>query len=145
MKMKHLTLIGMTALAAAGVSVLVSAQAPPTVHGRMTLSMSNGRCVKTLVGNDGGDRIKAKRGGAVQWDVTNNCSADATAAVGDFIRKGGGADNPFAPGRTSCTAAPGKTCTITLAVRGDAGVRTYSYSVSINGTKQDPDLIIEGT
>ncbi len=144
MKLMNLQTIGIAILAAAGASVLVMAQAPPAVHGRMTLSMSNGRCVKSLAGNDGGDRIKAKRGGAVQWDVTNNCGADASIAVGDFIRKGGGDDDPFVAGRTNCTAAAGKTCSISLKVKGDAGVRTYSYSVSINGTKQDPDLIIEG-
>jgi hypothetical protein len=145
MKITHLTAIGLAVLAvAAGASVLVSAQAPPAVHGRMTLSMSNGKCVKTLAGNDGGDRIKAKQGGVVQWDVTNNCTADAAVAVGDFIRKGGGADNPFVAGKTSCSAAQAKTCSITLVVRGNAGIRTYSYSVSINGTKQDPDLVIEG-
>jgi hypothetical protein len=144
MKRNAFITIGTAILVAAGASALVSAQAPPTVHGRMTLSMSNGKCVKTLAGNDGGDRIKAKRGGVVQWDVTNNCSADAAVAVGDFIRKGGGADDPFVAGRTNCSAVPGKGCMITLHVKGEAGIRTYSYAVSINGTKQDPDLIIEG-
>lgn len=144
MKLKSLSLIGFAALAVAGATALISAQAPPTVHGRMTLSMSGGNCVKTLVGNDGGSRIRVKRGAVVQWDVTNNCTATAGIGVGSFAVKGGGANDPFVAGKTDCSAAAGKTCVIALHVKGDAGIQTYSYAVSINGKAQDPDLIIEG-
>ena len=144
MKLKNLTTIGIALIVVAGVSAIVMAQGAPTVSGTMTLSMSDGACVKTLAGNDGGDRIKAKRNGSVRWNVTNHCTSDASIAVGDFIRKGGGSDDPFTAGRSACSATPGKSCSISLRVKDDAGVRTYSYSVSINGTKQDPDLIIEG-
>jgi FtsP/CotA-like multicopper oxidase with cupredoxin domain len=145
MKLKSFNTIGLAALAVAGISALVSAQAPPAARGHITLSMAGGNCVKTMVGNDGGSRIRAKRGAAVQWDVTNNCSADASVAVGDFAIKGGSGDNPFVAGRTSCSAAPGgKSCMITLTVRGNAAINTYTYAVSVNGKAQDPDLIIEG-
>jgi hypothetical protein len=118
------------------------AQSVPT--GTMTLSMSNGACNKTLAGNDGGSRMLAKRGGNVRWHVVNNCSANATVALGDWT-SGGGANNPFdAAGKTSCVAAAGKDCMIALHIRSNAAAATYSYSVSVNGTKQDPDLIIEG-
>lgn len=144
MKLKSLSTISVAMFAIAGAPALLSAQAPPTARGRVTLSMSNGNCVKTLVGNDGGTRIRAKRGALVQWDVTNNCSADATVGVGDFARKGGSGDDPFVAGRTSCSAATGKSCVIALRVKGDAGIQTYTYAVSVNGKAQDPDLIIEG-
>lgn len=143
MKLKNLMALTFAVLAAAGVSLL--AQTPvATSRGVMTLSMSNGNCIKTLSGNDGGDRIRAKRNGTVRWEVTNNCTSAATVSVDDFIRKGGSADDPFVAGKTDCAAAPGKSCSISLSVKSNASVQTYSYSVSINGTKQDPDLIIEG-
>ena len=143
-RLKSFSTLTLVSLFAFGPSIL-SAQTAPVFRGRMTLSMSGGRCVKSLAGNAGGDTIKASRGATVQWVVTNNCGADAGVKVGDFIRKGGGGDNPFdASGNDSCSAAPGKSCNITLHVRGNATQTTYSYSVSINGTKQDPDLVIEG-
>lgn len=114
-------------------------------RGTMTLSMSGGTCNKTLSGNDGGSRIRAKRGGTVEWTVINNCTADATVALGDWVVKGdGSANDPFDPsGKPSCTAAPGKQCVIALHVKANAGVTTYSYSTSVNGAKKDPDLVIE--
>ena len=143
MKRRNAMTLAIAMFAATALSTLVMAQGP-TVTGTMTLSMSNGVCVKTLAGNDGGDRIRAKRNGQVRWSVTNHCTSAASVGVSDFVRKGGGADDPFVKGAPDCSAAAGKSCMITLKVRGDAGVQTYSYSVSLNGTKQDPDLIIEG-
>lgn len=128
-----------------GAAVLVRAQGPP-ISARITLSVSNGACGKTLQGNDGGDRIRARRNGPIRWEVVNNCGADATVEVTNFVRKADNAPNfPFAPnGNDDCTAAGGGgTCTMTLVVRGNAEVTTYSYTTVINGVAYDPDIIIE--
>jgi len=125
---------------------LVQAQGAPVVA-TMTLNPSGSTCGKTLVGNGGGSVIRAKRGAAVQWKVVNNCSANQTVAVGDFVRKSDGvAESPFGPGgNPSCVARPGAAngCTIALTVRPNASTITYSYATSLNGVKVDPDIIIE--
>lgn len=128
-----------------GASVLVRAQAPP-LSATITLAMANGTCGKTLVGNDGGDRIRARRNGPIRWGVINNCSAAATVELTNFVRKSDNSPNdPFAPnGNDDCTAAGGGgTCTMTLVVRGNAEVTTYSYTTMIDGVAHDPDIIIE--
>lgn len=143
MKLKTgLTALGVSAMIVTGAWTMASAQGNGSAT--MTLSMSNGACTKTLAGNDGGSRIRAKRGANVQWNIVNNCSAAASVSLVDWIVKGGGANNPFDPsGNPSCSAAPGKGCTVTLHIKANATATTYSYSTSVNGTKQDPDLIIE--
>jgi hypothetical protein len=139
-----LTLVGVGVLLL-GASVLMRAQGPPT-SATMTLAMSNGACAKTLVGNDGGDRIRASRNGPIRWAVINNCNAAATVQLTNFVRKSDNSPNfPFAPnGNDDCRAAGGGgTCTMTLVVRGNAEVTTYSYTTVINGVAYDPDIIIE--
>ncbi|TAK12158.1 MAG: hypothetical protein EPO35_11615 [Acidobacteria bacterium] len=139
-----MTRIGFATLIVAGASALIVAQGPTTVRARITLSERGGNCVKTIASNDGA-RIRANRGNVVQWEVVNNCGADANVAVGDWSIKGGDPNSPFTTnGRAGCNAGAGRSCTLSLTIRGNAGLATYSYSVSLNGTKQDPDLIIEG-
>jgi hypothetical protein len=149
-----LTAIGVSAIVATGAWTLARAQGngPLTHRARMVLSMTGGVCGKTLTGNDSDanfkDRIRARRGGLVEWTVVNNCTAEATVMLGDWVRKGdNGTDRPFDPpgpeSRETCTAAAGGRCVIILRIRGNAGVTTYSYTTSVNGVKKDPDLIIE--
>ena len=128
-----------------GASVLVPAQEPP-LSASVTLSMANGRRGKTLLGNDGGDRIRARRNGSIRWQVRNNCNAVATVQLVDFVRKADNAPSfPFTPnGNSDCRAAGnGGTGTMTLVVRGNAEPTTYSYTTVINGVAYDPDIIIE--
>lgn len=138
----RLTLAGVCVLLLG--AVLVRAQDPP-ISATMTLAMSNGACGKTLAGNDGGDRIRARRNGPIRWQVVNNCNAAATVQLTNFVRKSDNTpNNPFAAGGNSdCRAASGGGCTMTLAVRGNAEVTTYSYTTVINGVAYDPDIIIE--
>lgn len=150
MKAGTLTALGIGAVLTAGAWTLVQAQQPPTSRATLTLAMSGNTCGKTLTGNDTDpnfrDRIRARRNGAVEWTVVNNCRAEAVVRLDEWIRKNdNGAESPFDPaGVATCTAAPGAQCVIALRVRGNAQVTTYSYSTIINGTKNDPDLIIEG-
>jgi len=146
---RGLTAIGVSAVLATGVWTVVRAQGPVTQRATMVLSMAGGACTKTLSGNDGGDRIRARRGQFIEWTVVNNCGAGATVALGDWVRKtDNGPDRPFDPpgpgGQETCGAPSGAQCTIRLHIRGNSGVTTYSYTTSVNGVKRDPDLIIEG-
>lgn len=128
-----------------GAFVLVRAQGPPT-SATITLAMSSGACGKTLVGNDGGDRIRARRNGPIRWNVINNCNDAATVQLANFVRKSDNVPSyPFAPkGSNDCRAAGrGGSCTMTLVVTGNAQVTTYSYTTVINGVAYDPDIIIE--
>ena len=52
-----------------GASVLVPAQEPP-LSASVTLSIANGRCGKTLLGNDGGDRIRGNAEPTTYSDTT---------------------------------------------------------------------------
>lgn len=144
--LKSLTLAGVGVLLL-GVSMLVRAQGPP-VSATMTLSMSGTVCGKTLVGNDPSvsDLIRARRNGPIRWNVINNCPDAATVQLTKFVRKSDNAPNfPFAPnGNADCKAAGGGgTCTMTLVVRSNAEVTTYSYTTIINDVAYDPDIIIE--
>jgi hypothetical protein len=139
-----MTRIGFATLIIAGASALIVAQGPTTVRARITLSEQGGNCVKTLAGNDGA-RIRANRGNVVQWEIVNNCGASMNVGVGDWSIKDGDPNSPFTTnGRAGCNAGSGRSCMVTLTIRGNASLATYSYSVSLNGVKQDPDLIIEG-
>lgn len=147
----RLAAIGLGVVLAGGVCVMARAQGQSgaaTSKATLTLAMSGGSCGKTLVGNDPDvkDRLRAKRGGAVEWTVINNCTGDATVKLTDWIRKADkGVESPVDPaGKDECTAAAGKQCVIALHIRGNAGIVTYSYSTTVNGVKKDPDLIIEG-
>jgi hypothetical protein len=148
----NLTALGASAILATGAWTLARAQgnAPAPHRATLTLTMVDGSCSKTLVGNDSDtnfkDRIRARHGEAIEWVVVNNCTAAATVALGDWVRKGdSAADRPFdGNGRDTCTAAAGRQCVIAVRVKPDAGATTYSYSTSVNGVKKDPDLIIEG-
>jgi hypothetical protein len=149
----RLAAIGLGVVLAGGVCVMAGAQGrgnAATSKATLTLAMSGGSCGKTLVGNDPDagfkDRLRARRGGAVEWTVINNCTADATVKLTDWIRKADkGAESPVDPaGKDECTAAAGKQCVIALHIRGNAGIVTYSYSTTVNGVTKDPDLIIEG-
>ena len=137
-----MTVKTISVLVAAGIglggAVVIARQAPNRVTATITLAAANGSCGKTLVGNDSGDRIRQRRGGAIQWIVTNNCGANANVALGGW--------NPAAPGgggNTSCAARPGGRCTITDTIRANAAPGTYSYTVSINGAVTDPEIIVE--
>ena len=150
MKTGTLIALGIGAVLTAGASMRVHAQPPPPARATLTLAMSGNTCGKTLTGNDTDpnfrDRIRARRNGAVEWTVVNNCRAEAVVRLDEWIRKEDkGAESPFDPaGTATCTAAPGASCVIALRVRGNARVTTYSYSTIINGTRNDPDLIIDG-
>jgi hypothetical protein len=138
-----MTAKSISVLVAAGIglggAVVLARQAPNRVTATITLAAANGTCGKTMVGNDTGDRIRQRPGGAIQWIVTNNCGANATVAVGGWkpATPGGG-------GNTGCAARPGGgSCTITDTIRGNATPGTYSYTVSINGAVTDPEIIVE--
>lgn len=144
----RLMLVGVGVVAVGVTGMLATEQVGPA-RAVLVLSVTDSACVKTLVGNDtdaaNRDRIRARRGGAVQWTVINNCDAQVSVALVDWVRKADrSASYPFNPnGRTSCDVASGQQCVLTLAVRPDAAADTYSYGVSIDGVTQDPDLIIE--
>ena len=136
------------ALLAAGLWTGVRAQSPP-MAASIVLSMSGASCGKTLIGNDPNpankEVIHAKRGNVVQWTVSNNnCAGTVVVRVDQFLRKSDGTPlSPFAGGNGQCSAAPGKTCVITLAVRQNADQVAYSYATFVAGVKVDPDLIID--
>ncbi len=143
MKPKRLIALTVAILAIAMIYIFF-VKKPPTAYGTLTLAMSNGVCVKTLVGNNGGSSMKAKRNAKVQWDVVNNCTTDATVSVQDFVPQSGPADTPILSGTDHCSATKnGGTCSIELKIKSDARIVTYVYAVWINGTKADPDLMIE--
>jgi hypothetical protein len=138
-----------TTLAVTGIGVLVAvgawsfvrvqAQTRPVPTDRATITLANAGsgCGKSLNTNDG-STIHTKQNHAVQWDVVNNCAANAAVAVGKWAP-----NSPFAGGNSDCSASRGGGCRITLAVRGNTPLGTYHYTVSINGTDVDPDVVVE--
>jgi hypothetical protein len=135
---------------AAGAGAHANAQGASAARAVLVLTTVNGTCGKALVGNDSDpanlDRIWSRRGGAIRWTVINHCDAAATVRLVNWVRKSDGAplDPSVAGGRPECQAlGVDRQCQIVLQIRGDAEATTYSYTVEINGTVYDPDVIIE--
>jgi len=119
----------------------------------VTLSQQDGGCLKTEpLGPE-----YTKKGRQVVWLVFNDCKETALVRVDNFVIKpppGQTAisDYPFDPGAQQCTAPPGGRCLIRLTVRQDPPkgapavrpvVYVYSYDFLVNGTRTDPEIIIE--
>jgi hypothetical protein len=137
--------VGLGVLMAAGVWTTLSAQGNRPTYAAIVLTETGTGCGKTIIGNDTDqtkkDRIWARRGRAIQWKVLNYCNADATIALGGWTLSGV-ANDPGA-GKRDCIVASGGECLLNMAIKGNADLGTYSYTVSINGTVYDPDVIIE--
>lgn len=138
--------VGLGALMAGGVWTTMQAQGNRPTYAAIVLTQTDAGCGKTIIGNDRDPnhkgRIWTRRGRAIQWKVLNYCDADATIALGGWTLAGV-ANDPGAGKRDCAAVAPGGECFMNMAIRGNADLGTYSYTVSINGTVYDPDVIIE--
>ncbi len=87
----------------------------------------------------------------VQWFIVNDCTEDVSIELDNFRLKGTTRPElPFEEGRTSCTARAGQLCVPIITLRtlreksdGAKGAFVFEYDVLLNGTKVDPEIIIE--
>ena len=120
---------------------------PQAIHVDLSEQEPGGACVKAAM-----KPVYAHHGVVVQWRVTNSCGGVHTVGVTNFRIKGTTTSYwPFTQpeGPRDCRAQPkGGTCMITLTIKPDRtdgakGVWVFEYDVLLDGTKLDPEIIIE--
>jgi hypothetical protein len=144
----RLLIVGFSVMVAAGAAL--AAQPQNRADAVLVLTQSGDTCGWALTGNDtdpaAKDRLRARRGGAIRWTVTNNCTTETSVTLDHWRRKSDDSDAAgfFPNGRLSCNVNAGRQCMLTVTVHPNAPAGTYSYDVTIGGVVYDPDVVIEG-
>jgi hypothetical protein len=85
------------------------------------------------------DRVYAKRGQVILWSIDNQCAADQTVSLQDFVD-----GDPLEAGPREKSVAGHDTRLLPGKIKDKVNTQSYHYTVYLNGVAQhDPEIIIE--